>query len=107
MKMQRAIEPNTLVKTICPMFPTAMATTPITLRFGDRKNTRPPYSPNLFGVKTAQVKPQKTDSMDFHKLISSTLLIRRFHLKASKPQLTNIKENTIDSITVISVLEMV
>lgn len=75
-----------------------MATTPITLRFGERKNTLPPYSPILFGVKTAQVNPQKTDSIASQRLIGSTREINFFHLKDSKPQFTNIKPITMESM---------
>eukprot|EP00388_Colpodella_angusta_P011849 GDKJ01030182.1.p2 GENE.GDKJ01030182.1~~GDKJ01030182.1.p2 ORF type:complete len:125 (+),score=4.85 GDKJ01030182.1:315-689(+) len=94
MKKQMAMAPNMLVNTNCPMFPTAMATTPVIRRLGDKKKTLPPYSPNLFGVKTAQVKPQKTDSIASHKLMGSIGLIKRCHFTASKPQLSSISKKT-------------
>lgn len=87
--------PNIFVSTNCPIFPTAIATTPAILLFGERKNTRPPYSPILFGVNTAHVKPQKTDSVANHKSILSTVLTSFFHFKASIPQLININNVTI------------
>lgn len=93
--------PNTLVITNCPILPVAIATTPTIRLLGDRKNTLPPYSPNLFGVKTAQVKPQKTDSIASFKLMGSMGLIIRRHLKASIPQLANIKATTKDITTQI------
>ena len=99
-----AIAPKTLVSTICPIFPTAIATTPITRRFGERKNTLPPYSPMRLGVNTAHVNPQKTDSIARHKLIFSTRAINLFHFNASMPQLTSISKQTIPSIKVISAL---
>lgn len=89
-----AIAPKTFVKTNCPMLPTAMATTPVILLFGLKKKTLPPYSPKRLGVKTAQVKPQKTDSIASHKLIGSTGFIKRFHFTASKPQFKNMSKTT-------------
>ncbi len=86
-KTQTAIAPNTFVKTNCAILPTNIATTPIIRRLGERKKTRPPYSPIRLGVKTAQVKPQNTDSIDRHKDIRSTWAISCFHFTASTTQL--------------------
>lgn len=68
----KAIEPSTQLITSCENKPTNMATTPMILLLGERKNTLPPYSPIRFGVNTAHVNPQNTDSTAFHTLISST-----------------------------------
>ena len=93
--------PNTFVITNCPILPVAIATTPIIRLLGDKKKTLPPYSPNLFGVKTAQVNPQKTDSIASFKLMGSIGLIILRHLKASIPQLVNINATTEDRTTQI------
>ena len=103
MKTEIAIAPKTFVKTNWPMLPTPIATTPTILRFGERKNTLPPYSPKRFGVKTAHVNPQKTDSMASHKLIGSIDLINRCHFTASNPQFNNIKTPTTERIVQISI----
>lgn len=66
-----AKSPKTLVRIICPIFPTVIATAPLIRLFGDRKKTLPPNSPILFGVNTAHVNPQKTDSTAFHFVITS------------------------------------
>lgn len=92
----RASDPNTLVTTNCPIEPTLIATIPMIRFLGDRKNTLPPYSPIRFGVNTAHVKPQKTDSTDFQVLIFSISLTKNFHLRDSKNQFNNIKENTLN-----------
>jgi len=102
MKIQIAIAPKTLVNTNCPILPTAMATIPVIRRLGDKKKTLPPYSPNRLGVKTAQVSPQKTDSIASHKLIGSIGLIKRFHFTASKPQLSSMSKTTLASTSHIS-----
>ncbi|MDB5120970.1 MAG: hypothetical protein JWN56_2188 [Sphingobacteriales bacterium] len=90
-----AMAPKIFVITIWPIEPTAIAITPNTLFLGDKKNTLPPYSPIRFGVKTAHVNPQKTDSMDFHKLMRSIFLSRYFHFTASIVQLTSINKMMI------------
>lgn len=100
-----AIAPSTLVSTICPKEPIPIATTPCNLFLGDKKNTRPPYSPILFGVKTAIVSPQKTDSIALHKLIRSILLTRYCHFSASNSQLTSINTNTNTRVSERSVGE--
>lgn len=88
--------PNTLISTSCPIVPTLIATAPLILLFGDRKNTLPPYSPIRFGVKIAQVNPQKTDSTAFQVLIISIFFTRYFHLRASRKQFSNINKNRLD-----------
>ena len=100
--IQREIAPKILVSTIWPILPTAIATTPMILRFGDRKNTLPPYSPILLGVNTAQVSPQNTDSTARHRLMFSTLRTSLLHLTASRPQLTSISKTTMEITAMIS-----
>ena len=87
----KAMDPRTLVMTICPIAPTLIDINPITRFRGERKKTRPPYSPIRFGVKTAQVSPQNTDSIALQVLIFSTLRSKYFHFKASRNQFKNIK----------------
>ena len=94
---RRAIAPSTLITTSCPNAPTVIANAPLIRLLADRKNTRPPYSPIRFGVKTAQVNPQKTDSTAFQVLITSTLLTRNFHFRASKYQFKNINITKLDN----------
>lgn len=60
------LEPKTLVITFWPKPPTAIANTPCTRFLMGKNITLPPYSPIRLGVKTAQVKPQKTDSIARH-----------------------------------------
>ncbi len=91
----RASDPKTLVTTNCPIEPTLIASAPIIRFLGERKNTLPPYSPIRFGVNTAHVKPQKTDSTDFQVLIFSKSLTKNFHFRDSKNQFNNIKENKL------------
>lgn len=91
--------PSTLVITICPIAPTVIDTTPIIRFRGERKKTRPPYSPIRFGVKTAHVRPQKTDSTAFHILIFSTRFKRYFHFSASKNQFRSISSNSVTNTT--------
>ncbi len=97
------MDPKMFVSTIWPILPTAIATAPIIRRLGERKNTLPPYSPIRFGVNTAQVKPQKTDSIDFQRLIRSIGSTKRLHLMASRPQFKNISMMTNASTKMISV----
>lgn len=92
---KRASDPRMLVITICPIAPTLIDTRPIIRFLGDRKKTLPPNSPILFGVKTAQVNPQKTDSTAFHVLIFSTPFNKYFHFRASRNQLSSISKNKI------------
>lgn len=66
---QSDIIPMTLVITINEMDPIPIPITPKTRFLGLRNKTRPPYSPILFGVNTAQASPQKTDSSAFLMLI--------------------------------------
>ena len=91
--------PNTLVTTIWEIFPTTIPTTPTIRLRGDRKNTRPPYSPIRLGVKTAKVSPQKTDSMARHTEIRSTITNNRRHFTTSSPQFTNISRSTLPKQT--------
>ena len=102
---KKAIAPRTFVIIICPIAPTAIAITPKILLLGLKKKTLPPYSPILLGVKTAIVKPQKTDSTDFQMLISSIDFKRNFHFKASKNQFKSIKRNTEARILFTAPLE--
>lgn len=89
------MDPKTLVMTICPIAPTIIDITPMTRLRGERKKTRPPYSPIRFGVKTAQVSPQKTDSTALQVLILSTPRSKYFHFNASRNQFNNIKRNKV------------
>lgn len=91
---QTAITPTTMVSTSWPMLPTAIATIPTTRRLGDKKKTLPPYSPSLFGVKTAHVSPQNTDSTANHNFIGSIDFNSRFHFTASINQLISIISST-------------
>lgn len=99
----KASDPRTFVTTICPTAPTAIEITPIIRLRGERKKTLPPYSPIRFGVKTAHVRPQKTDSTARHVLIFSTSRTRYFHFNASRNQFNNIKRKS--NITVVPTLD--
>src|ERR1700689_4668480 len=78
--------PKTFVITFCPNEPTAMANTPCT-RFRLGKNiTLPAYSPILLGVNTAQVKPQKTDSIASHIDMGDNILVKCHHFNDSSNQ---------------------
>lgn len=87
--------PMILVMTICPNAPTTIAIAPKSRFLGDRKNILPPYSPIRLGVKIAQVKPQKTDSIACQTVTLSIRRTRYFHFNDSINQFKNIKANTI------------
>ena len=91
-----AKRPSTLVRTIWPIVPTVITTAPLIRLFGERENTLPPNSPIRFGVKTAHVKPQKTDSTAFHVVITSIFWTRNFHLRASRNQFRNIIKKRVE-----------
>ncbi|MDF2433407.1 MAG: hypothetical protein JWP44_3038 [Mucilaginibacter sp.] len=94
-----APDPKTLVITFCPNDPTAIANTPC-IRFLFGKNiTLPPYSPMRFGVNTAQVNPQKTDSIAFHTDIGDKTRVRCRHFKDSSTQLSIINSTTSNIVT--------
>src|SRR4051794_8822031 len=55
----------------------------------------PKYSPTLFGVKKASEVPDNIALEACRKDISAMLFIDSCHLRASIPQLTNIKRKTV------------
>src|SRR5690606_27192471 len=91
-------EPNTLVSTSWAKSPTPIAMAPRARLRGFKRRIRPPYSPILLGVNIAQVRPQKTDFIAFHQLMTSTRRLRYFHLTAAIAQFINIITTTIASV---------